>query len=81
MFLPEDVTPEEKKVVEELRKRTQADLTPKLLEDETLFYRFCKARDFKLEEAEAMLRKHIIWREENQIDTILTEYKPLEVRK
>ncbi|CAL1286868.1 unnamed protein product [Larinioides sclopetarius] len=64
-----------------LRNRTQADLTPKLLEDETLFYRFCKARDFKLEDAEAMLRKHIVWREENQIDTILTDYKPLEACK
>ncbi|GFW32207.1 hypothetical protein TNCV_2142891 [Trichonephila clavipes] len=26
-------------------------------EDETIFYRFCKARDYDLEEAEIMLRK------------------------
>ncbi|GFS49416.1 SEC14-like protein 2, partial [Trichonephila inaurata madagascariensis] len=74
-----DVTPDENKVIEELKKRTINDLTPKLLEDETLFYRFCKARDFVLDDAEAMLRKHIEWRKEFHIDTILTDFKPLEV--
>ncbi|GFV63227.1 SEC14-like protein 2 [Trichonephila clavipes] len=55
------------------------DMTPKTLEDESLFYRFCKARDFVLEDAEAMLRKHITWRVQFQVDSILTHYKPPEV--
>ncbi|GBN71331.1 hypothetical protein AVEN_190766-1, partial [Araneus ventricosus] len=57
MAWPEKVSPEEEKVIEELKRRTECDLPPKLLEDESLFYRFCKARDFNLAEAEAMLRK------------------------
>ncbi|KAF8791866.1 SEC14-like protein 2 like protein [Argiope bruennichi] len=72
-------TEEEKKVVEELRKRTINDVTPKMLEDVSMFHRFAKARDFNLVEAEAMLRKHIAWRKEMQIDTILTDYEPPEV--
>ncbi|CAL1278990.1 unnamed protein product [Larinioides sclopetarius] len=73
------ITEEEKKVVDELRKRTIKDVTPKMLEDISLFYRFSKARDFNLAEAENMLRKHIAWRKEMQIDTILTDYTPPEV--
>ncbi|GBN19578.1 SEC14-like protein 2 [Araneus ventricosus] len=73
------ITEEEKKVVHELRKRTIKDVTPKMLEDISLFYRFAKARDFNLEAAEDMLRKHIAWRKEMQIDAILTDYKPPEV--
>ncbi|CAL1278991.1 unnamed protein product [Larinioides sclopetarius] len=63
----------------QLRKRTIKDVTPKMLEDISLFYRFSKARDFNLAEAENMLRKHIAWRKEMQIDTILTDYTPPEV--
>ncbi|GFT11859.1 hypothetical protein NPIL_508992, partial [Nephila pilipes] len=88
-----------------LRRRTIDDISPKLLEDKSLFFRFCKeetfdtendrmfrteeipddrrvlqvnARDFNLKEAENMLRKHIIWRKEMQLDSILTDYKPPE---
>ncbi|GFS95087.1 hypothetical protein NPIL_432421 [Nephila pilipes] len=39
----ENVTEDEKKVMEELKRRTIDDLTPKMREDESLFYRFCKA--------------------------------------
>ncbi|CAL1279010.1 unnamed protein product [Larinioides sclopetarius] len=74
-----NITNEEKEVIEELRKRTVNDATPKMLEDETVFYRFAKARDFNLVEAEAMLRKHISWRNQFQIDNMLTDYKPSEV--
>ncbi|PRD25125.1 UNVERIFIED_CONTAM: hypothetical protein NCL1_41805 [Trichonephila clavipes] len=38
----QDLTAYEKSVVEELRRRTFHDLTPKLQADETVFYRFCK---------------------------------------
>ncbi|GBM66713.1 hypothetical protein AVEN_275755-1 [Araneus ventricosus] len=37
------------------------------------------ARDFNVSQAESMLRKHIAWRKEFQIDTILSLYKPPEV--
>ncbi|CAL1279018.1 unnamed protein product [Larinioides sclopetarius] len=73
------ITDEDRKVMDELRKRTINDVTPKLLEDDSLFYRFAKAREFNLAEAEVMLRNHIAWRKEFQIDTILTDYEPPEV--
>ncbi|GFT46620.1 SEC14-like protein 2, partial [Nephila pilipes] len=36
-------------------------------------------RDFDLNEAETMLRKHITWAKEMKIDTFLTDYKPPDV--
>ncbi|GBO17671.1 hypothetical protein AVEN_260757-1 [Araneus ventricosus] len=74
----DNITQEEKNVVDELRKRTINEMTSKLLEDDSVFYRFAKARDFDLAEAEAMLRKHIAWRKEWKIDSILTDYEPPE---
>ncbi|GFU50065.1 SEC14-like protein 4 [Nephila pilipes] len=81
MSLFQNITEEEKNIIDELRRRTIHDISPKMFEDETLFYRFCKARDFNLKEAENMLRKHIIWRKEMQLDSFLTSYKPPEVLK
>ncbi|GFS67827.1 SEC14-like protein 2 [Nephila pilipes] len=75
----QDITEDEKNVVEELRRRTFDDLTPKMQEDESVFYRFCKARNFDLNEAEIMLRKHIVWAKEIKLDTFMTHYKRPEV--
>ncbi|XP_055931695.1 SEC14-like protein 2 [Argiope bruennichi] len=74
-----NLTEEEKTAIEELKRRTINDITPKMRQDETLYYRFLKARDFNLQKSEDMLRKHIVWRKEFQLDTILTDYKPPEV--
>ncbi|CAL1269127.1 unnamed protein product [Larinioides sclopetarius] len=74
-----DLSPEHIAVIEELKRRTMDCVTPKMLEDNYLFYRFAKARDFNLIQAESMLRKHICKRKELEIDTMLTDYKPPEV--
>ncbi|CAL1269128.1 unnamed protein product [Larinioides sclopetarius] len=74
-----EFSPEEQTVIEELKRRTINYVTPKMLEDNYLFYRFAKARDFNLADAESMLRKNICWRKEFEMDTILTDYKPPEV--
>ncbi|KAF8794916.1 SEC14-like protein 2 like protein [Argiope bruennichi] len=79
MTIGNNLTEEEKAAIEELKRRTINDITPKMRQDETLFYRFLKARDFNLQKSEDMLRKHIVWRKEFQVDTILTDYKPPEV--
>ncbi|KAF8794915.1 SEC14-like protein 2 like protein [Argiope bruennichi] len=79
MTFENDLTNEQKAAIEELKRRTINDITPKMREDETLYYRFLKARDFDLEDSETMLRKHIAWRKEFQVDTILTDFKPPEV--
>ncbi|CAL1296154.1 unnamed protein product [Larinioides sclopetarius] len=43
-----------------------------------MFYRFLKARDFHIDHAEDMLKKHIEWRKEYSVDTILQDYIPHE---
>ncbi|GBO23129.1 hypothetical protein AVEN_196933-1, partial [Araneus ventricosus] len=53
----DNITDEGKSMVEELRRRTINEVTPKMLEDASVFYRFAKARDFNLGQAENMLRK------------------------
>ncbi|KAF8792138.1 SEC14-like protein 2 like protein [Argiope bruennichi] len=81
MTWQENISAEEARCMEELKNRLKNDLTPALLDDETLFYRFSKARDFVIADAEAMLRKHIFWREQYNVDRILVEHKPSEVIK
>nr|XP_042910448.1 SEC14-like protein 2 isoform X3 [Parasteatoda tepidariorum] len=53
----EDVTEYERKAIEELKRRIEHELTPTLLEDKSLYYRFLKARDFNIPHAEALIRK------------------------
>ncbi|KAG8190658.1 hypothetical protein JTE90_001267 [Oedothorax gibbosus] len=72
----ESVTKDEEQAVEEFRRLTIKNCTSKMLEDETLFYRFMKARDFNMKNAQEMLEKHIAWRKEFHIDTMVTDYKP-----
>ncbi|XP_055931416.1 SEC14-like protein 2 isoform X1 [Argiope bruennichi] len=79
MYLEENITPDEKAAIEELKRRMENEITPKMRKDKSLYYRFLKARDFNIKNAEDMLRKHIAWRKEYQVDTILTDYKPPEV--
>ncbi|GFT21864.1 hypothetical protein NPIL_55551 [Nephila pilipes] len=80
MALYPKVTTEQQEAIDELKRRNLKDVTPKMLEDESLFYRFSKARNFNLKEAETMLKKHIDFRKEYQMDTILMDYNPPEVR-
>ncbi|CAL1281315.1 unnamed protein product [Larinioides sclopetarius] len=57
MTVIEGISPKQQKVIDELRRRTINIVLPEMLEDELLFYRFAKARDFNLLDAEAMIRK------------------------
>ncbi|GFW64576.1 hypothetical protein TNCV_3513981 [Trichonephila clavipes] len=59
MTMQEELCPEKRNAIEELKRRTINDITPKMREDETLFYRFLKARQFNVENAESMLRKDL----------------------
>lgn len=71
----EELTINQKEALEELKKRIAADVPPHLKDDKYLYLRFLRARDFNLNLAENMLRNHLIWRKNNQIDNILTEFK------
>ncbi|GFT32507.1 SEC14-like protein 3 [Nephila pilipes] len=78
MTVQEEISSEEMSAIEELKRRTINDISPQMHEDETLYYRFLKARDFNLKNAEIMLRKHIAFRKEFQVDTI-EDFKAPEV--
>ncbi|XP_054714857.1 SEC14-like protein 2 isoform X3 [Uloborus diversus] len=74
-----EFTNEENESVEELRRRLKDDVRTEMYDDKMMFYRFLKARDFNIDNAEIMLRNHLNWRTENGIDTILKDHKPSEV--
>lgn len=78
MTITIEYTVEQKAAMEELKRRVGGDMKQELYEDTHLFYRFLKARDFNLDHAESMLRKHLQWRKDFSLDTILTDYTPPE---
>ncbi|XP_054715731.1 SEC14-like protein 2 [Uloborus diversus] len=70
---------EERDAVVELRQRMKGQMEPELYDEISMFHRFLKARNFNLNASEEMMRKHLIWRKLNQVDTILTDFTPSEV--
>ncbi|XP_054714859.1 SEC14-like protein 2 [Uloborus diversus] len=72
------MSPEEEKAVKELKERLQGTVDEDY-GDDLLFYRFLKARDFNLNAAESMLRKHLEWRKEKNIDEFMKTYTPPEI--
>ncbi|KAF8794913.1 SEC14-like protein 3 like protein [Argiope bruennichi] len=79
MSLIQDIATDEMALIEELKRRYINEITPKMREDDTLWHRFLKARDFNLKDAEDLLKKHIQFRKEFRIDHILEEWQPCEV--
>ncbi|KFM60422.1 SEC14-like protein 2, partial [Stegodyphus mimosarum] len=75
----EEYTLEEKEAIEELRRRLEGEMSQEMFEDDNMFIRFLRARNFNMNAAETMLRNHIAWRKANNIDTILTDYTLKEV--
>ncbi|GIY49267.1 SEC14-like protein 2 [Caerostris darwini] len=72
-------TENEKNAVVELQKIMKDDVPKDMYEDKYIFYKFLKARNFNLNQAESMMRNHLKWRKEIQIDTIISDFQPLEV--
>ncbi|KAF8794828.1 SEC14-like protein 2 like protein [Argiope bruennichi] len=70
---------EEKNAVAELRKIMKDEVPLDMYEDKHIFFKFLKARNFNLNQAETMLRNHLQWRKAIQIDTIISDFKPSEV--
>ncbi|GIX78726.1 SEC14-like protein 2 [Caerostris extrusa] len=55
-------------------------MSEEMYADDDLFQRvFLRARGYNLDAAEDMLRKHLQWRKQNKVDTMLEEYKAPEV--
>ncbi|ODN04848.1 CRAL-TRIO domain-containing protein T23G5.2 [Orchesella cincta] len=62
------LTIEETKVLTEFRKRVSDVIKTKEQNEDTYLIRWLRARDLDLNKAEDMLRKSMVWREENNVD-------------
>ncbi|GFY55209.1 SEC14-like protein 2 [Trichonephila inaurata madagascariensis] len=70
-------TIQKKNAVAEFRKLMKDEVPQDMYEDKHVFYKFLKARNFNIKQAETMLKKNLIWRKELQIDTIVSDFKSL----
>ena len=58
------LTPEQTKMLEELRRRVDAELPKKpYLEKDSSLLRYCRARDFNLHKTFTMIKEDVAWRE------------------
>ncbi|THD26940.1 SEC14 protein 2 [Fasciola hepatica] len=73
-----ELTTEQEELVSSLRSCVSDVNRPECSSKETLV-RWLRARNWNVLEAEKMLRSHIKWRLENEVDTILTWFKVPEV--
>ncbi|KAK3599065.1 hypothetical protein CHS0354_024391 [Potamilus streckersoni] len=74
-----DLSPQQAETLEKFWERVKDLLKQK--RDDFYLLRWLRARQFNIMKAEEMIRAHYKWREENQINTILEDYKELDVIK
>ncbi|KAJ0057594.1 hypothetical protein NL108_009386 [Boleophthalmus pectinirostris] len=76
-----DLSPRQKETLSEFRERIQ-DILPHLPEqDDHYLLRWLRARNFSIQKSEAMIRKHLEFRRQMKVDTIVEDFKPPEVIK
>ncbi|XP_044051106.1 SEC14-like protein 2 isoform X1 [Siniperca chuatsi] len=74
-----DLSPKQAEALEQFRERIQ-DILPQLpAQHDHFLLRWLRARNFNVQKSEAMLRKHLEFRKQIKIDTIITEWRPPEV--
>ncbi|XP_015906516.1 retinal-binding protein [Parasteatoda tepidariorum] len=73
MTIAEILDPEVESKIAELKSRVEKDMKPTMKDDKNLFHRFLVARDYNVDQAEIMLKKHLQWRKDYKTDAILTE--------
>ncbi|XP_058474028.1 SEC14-like protein 2 [Solea solea] len=74
-----DLSPTQADVLAEFRGRIQ-DVLPNLpAQHDHYLLRWLRARSFNVVKAEAMIRKHVEFRRQMNIDTIISDYQPPEV--
>nr|XP_043881531.1 SEC14-like protein 2 [Solea senegalensis] len=74
-----DLSPKQAEALQLFRERIQ-DILPQLpAQHDHFLLRWLRARNFNLQKSEAMLRKHLEFRKQMKIDTIITEWRPPEV--
>lgn len=78
MTVDDGIKEVEMEAIEALQKRMKGTMSEELFNDVYLFRRFLRARDFNLDNAEIMLRKHLEWRKKHDLENIM-KFKKSEV--
>ncbi|KAI1900938.1 hypothetical protein AGOR_G00054980 [Albula goreensis] len=74
-----DLSPKQAEALAQFRERVQ-DILPQLpAQHDHFLLRWLRARNFNVQKAEAMLRKHLEFRKHMKADMITTDWKPPEV--
>ncbi|XP_058492402.1 SEC14-like lipid binding 8 [Solea solea] len=74
-----DLSPKQAEALQLFRERIQDILSQLPAQHDHFLLRWLRARNFNLQKSEAMLRKHLEFRKQMKIDTIITEWRPPEV--
>lgn len=74
-----DLSLKQNEILNEFRERIQ-DILPHLPEQhDPYLLRWLRARNFSIQKSEAMIRKHLEFRRQMKVDTIIEDFKPPEV--
>ncbi|XP_072456062.1 SEC14-like protein 4 isoform X2 [Notamacropus eugenii] len=73
-----DLSPQQEEALAQFRKNVQDVLSNLPNPDDYFLLRWLRARSFDLQKSEAMLRKHMVFRKEQDLDNIIN-WKPSEV--
>eukprot|EP00057_Strongylocentrotus_purpuratus_P006694 XP_011661168.1 PREDICTED: SEC14-like protein 2 [Strongylocentrotus purpuratus] len=71
------LSPKQREQLVKFREKVSDVLQP--YHNDYWLLRFLKARNFNLKKSESMFRKNVLWREENKISQLYSEYKEPEV--
>ncbi|XP_062273451.1 SEC14-like protein 2 [Scomber scombrus] len=74
-----DLSPKQAEALQQFRERIQ-DILPQLpAQHDHFLLRWLRARNFNIQKSEAMLRKHMEFRKQTKVDSIITDWRPPEV--
>ncbi|XP_023676456.2 SEC14-like lipid binding 8 isoform X1 [Paramormyrops kingsleyae] len=74
-----DLSPKQAEALAQLRERLQDVIAQLPAQHDHFLLRWLRARNFNVQKAEVMLRKHLEFRRQMKADTITTEWRPPEV--
>ncbi|XP_036454744.1 SEC14-like protein 2 [Colossoma macropomum] len=74
-----DLSPKQAEALAQFREKIQDVLPQCPSQSDHFLLRWLRARNFNVQKAEAMLRKHLEFRKHMKADTIITDWKPPEV--
>ncbi|XP_061752788.1 SEC14-like protein 2 [Nerophis ophidion] len=74
-----DLSPKQADALHQFRERIQDVLCQLPAQHDHFLLRWLRARNFNVQKSEAMLRKHLEFRKQMKVDTIISDWRPPEV--